>query len=114
MEESLEQIIQEIPMDKLYVITRAQLDPIYQCVQAGHAVAAWCYQNESYECYSAWDNQYLIYLNTYQFDTLLEKADDKYDNLAIFTEPDMGGIATAFAVYCDGELFKDLPLIRNK
>ena len=99
-------------MDKLYVITRAQLNPIYQCVQAGHAVAAWCYHWSNTELGSTWNNNYLIYLNTYSFDDLLATCKVKYPELITFCEPDIGGIVTAFAVYCNGELFKDLKLVR--
>ena len=46
-------------MGKLFVLTRADLPPGYQAVQAGHAVAEWMLRNDGHE----WRNQTLVYLS---------------------------------------------------
>ena len=94
----------------MYVIARAQLNPIYQCVQGGHALVN--YINERPNEAEEWDNQYLIYLNTYGLDDLMELLIENCIPFSSFEEPDMGGCITAIACYCDGNLFQDLNLIR--
>jgi hypothetical protein len=46
-------------MGKLFVLTRNDLQPAYQAVQAGHAVAQWMLENEGHK----WRNQTLVYLS---------------------------------------------------
>lgn len=99
-----------MPSKRMYVIARAQLDPIYQCVQGGHALAA--YAMDRPELTEEWDNQYLIYLNTYALDDLMHKLTINCIPFSHFEEPDMGNCITAIACYCDGSLFKDLKLVR--
>lgn len=96
--------------DRMYVIARAQLDPIYQCVQGGHALVQ--YAMERPELTAQWDNQYLIYLNTYALDNLMITLMNNGIPYSSFEEPDMGGCVTAIACYCDGRFFKDLKLVR--
>lgn len=46
-------------MEKLYVLISKKLNPIYGCVQGGHAVAQWMLEHPN----QTWNNQYLIYLH---------------------------------------------------
>lgn len=43
-------------MKRLYVLIDRTLNPIYGCVQGGHAVAQYMLEH------SNWNNEYLIYL----------------------------------------------------
>ena len=45
-------------MNKMYVVTRKDLSPEQQAVQAGHALAEFLLQQSDYE----WDNGTLVYL----------------------------------------------------
>ena len=94
---------------KMYVIARAQLNTVYQCVQGGHALAEFTLNNTDLAL--EWDNQYLIYLNTYDLDGIMRRLKDNSISFSSFEEPDMGNCITAIACYCDGSLFKDLKLI---
>ena len=46
-------------MNRLYVLVSKDLEPIYGCVQGGHAVAQWLLDNKETQ---SWNNNYLIYL----------------------------------------------------
>lgn len=94
-------------MKRLYVLVSKRLNPIYGCVQGGHAVAQWLLDNPNQK----WNNQYLIYLWA---DT--DKWTSKFDSLGIkysaFKEPDLNGSITAIAVQEDtGLLFQSLKLV---
>lgn len=94
-------------MKRLYVLVNKRLNPVYGCVQGGHAVAQWLLDNPGQK----WNNQYLIYLWA---DT--ERWVDRFDNLGIkysaFKEPDMNGTVTAIAVQDDtGLLFQSLKVV---
>jgi len=102
--------MENLVMDKMYVISRAQLDPIYQCVQGGHALVA--FTQKYPEITKEWDNQYLIYLNSYTLDNVMKDLDLYNIPYAKFVEPDMGDCVTAIACYGDGRYFKDLKLVR--
>lgn len=43
---------------KLYVLIGKELNPVYGCVQGGHAVAQYLLEHPKQN----WNNQYLIYL----------------------------------------------------
>lgn len=91
---------------RLYVLIDKSLDPVYGCVQGGHAVAA--YLLEHPDC---WKNQYLIYLYAD-----LRKWIDKLNffglDYSLFKEPDLANQITAVAVENDGKLFKNLQLVK--
>lgn len=88
---------------RLYILIDHQLDPIYGCVQGGHAVAQWLLENEN----QSWNNQYLIYLSAdvNRWMTKLKILGYEY---SVFNEPDLGGIPTAIAIEHDGSIFKKL------
>jgi len=82
------------------------LDPIYGCVQGGHAVAQYLIEHKN-----GWKNQYLIYIHAD-----IEKWFDKLKNLgldfSVFMEPDIGNKMTSIAIESDGKLFKNLKLVK--
>ena len=91
---------------KLYVLTNKNLDPIYACVQGGHAVAQWLLDHPE----QSWNNSYLIYLSV-DIDKWVEKL-AKYDyDFSIFKEPDLDNAITAIAIESDGKMFKNLKLV---
>ena len=94
-------------MKRLYVLVNKRLNPVYGCVQGGHAVAQFLLDNPNQQ----WNNEYLIYLWA---DT--DRWAEKFDTLGIkysaFKEPDMNGTITAIAVQDDtGLLFQNLKLV---
>lgn len=93
-------------VDRLYIIIDETLDPIYGCVQGGHAVAEYLLKNPD----SIWKNNYLIYLkgNLDDIVKMLQKYDIKYVE---FFEPDLKNKRTAIAVLNNKNLFKNLKLI---
>ena len=88
---------------RLYVIIDESLNPVYGCVQGGHAVAQYLieYGQEN------WNNEYLIYLygNTEYWKEVLEMRGMKFVS---FCEPDLDNRLTALAVVNDGSMFKKL------
>ena len=90
----------------LYVLISKQLNPIYGCVQGGHAVAQWLLDNKHQD----WNNQYLIYLAA-DLDKWLYKLTLKDMTFSTFYEPDLDGTLTAIAIYHDGSIFRNLKLI---
>ena len=95
----------EMEKNKLYVLIDKTLEPVYGCVQGGHAVAQWLIENGS-----GWRNEYLIYLSAD-----VEKWKRKLMLLGInfteFKEPDLGYKTTSLAVLGHDSLFKKLKLI---
>ena len=90
----------------LYVLIDDKLEPIYGCVQGGHAVAQWLLNHPNQK----WNNNYLIYLSA-----KIEYWKDKLRFLDIdftqFNEPDLDNRTTALAVFGNDKLFKKLKLI---
>lgn len=95
-------------MQRLYVLISNKLDPIYGCVQGGHAVAEWLLSNPNQD----WNNNYLIYVSAD-----LSKWKERLDILEIkyteFREPDLDYETTAIAVLNNDKLFKKLKLIKG-
>ena len=91
---------------KLYVLIDKTLDPVYGCVQGGHAVAQWLLDHPGQD----WNNNYLIYL-----EADIEKWKSKLEYLGIdytsFQETDLEGQTTSLAVLNNEKLFKNLKLI---
>lgn len=88
---------------KLYVIVRGDISPGYQMAQAIHAaVEAAVLTPDKVKtfpvvvCLEARDEEHLLCLAPV--------------NATIFREPDLNDEATAFALWCDGSEFADLPL----
>lgn len=87
-------------MNRLYVLTRKDLDLPYQAVQGAHAVAQWMLDNPGHE----WNNGYLIFLeveNEKMLDHWIWKIQTKRRDVKIskFREPDIDNELTAIAVY---------------
>lgn len=91
---------------RLYVLVSNHLDPIYGCVQGGHAVAQWLLENKD----QTWNNNYLIYLSA-DIEKWLFKLNCKQLRYSVFREPDLGNIPTAIAIESDGALFRNLRLM---
>lgn len=93
---------------RLYVLIDKNLDPVYGCVQGGHAVAQWLIDHKDDE--RKWNNNYLIYLYAD-----LEKWAFKLDgikNVSYWREPDLDNKLTSIAVETDGKIFKHLKLVK--
>ncbi len=88
---------------RLYVIIDESLDPVYGCVQGGHAVAQYLIEHGQVD----WNNEYLIYLygNTEYWKVVLEMKGMKFVS---FCEPDLDNKLTALAVVNNGSMFKKL------
>ena len=98
-------------MKKLYILTRRDLKPSYQAVQAGHAVAEWILRHQGQ---SEWDNGTLVYLgidDEQELQRWTEKLDCKDMQWTGFTEPDIGDQMTAIACLSDGKIFSNLKLL---
>lgn len=91
--------------NKLYVLIDKSLDPVYGCVQGGHAVAQWLIENGS-----GWRNEYLIYLSA-DVEKWKRKLMLLDINFTEFKEPDLGYKTTSLAVLGHDSLFKKLKLI---
>lgn len=92
---------------KLYVLISNELDPIYGCVQGGHAVAQYLLDHKDN---GSWKNEYLIYLdceNINEWSELLKFSNLKF---SVFREPDLNNSITAIAVEGGDKLFKRLRL----
>ena len=93
-------------MRRLYVLINKNLNPVYGCVQGGHAVAQWLLEHPD----QTQNNSYLIYLkcNLYTMKKRLIKLQRDFSE---FKEPDLGNEITAIAIEDNGKLFKNLKLI---
>lgn len=91
---------------KLYVLISNELDPVYGCVQGGHAVAQYLLEHPK----QSWNNQYLIYLYA-NIDKWKRKLDLFELDYSYFKEPDLNNTITAIAVEDDGKMFKNLKLV---
>ena len=94
-------------MKRLYVLISDKLNPIYGCVQGGHAVAQWMLDNKDNQ---TWNNNYLIYLYA-DIEKWSYKLKMKNLNFSTFNEPDLDNIQTAIAIETDGSLFKNLKMV---
>lgn len=91
-------------MKRLYVLIDESLDPIYGCVQGGHAVAQWLLDHPNQK----WNNSYLIYVYAN-----LEKWKNKLFgfDFSEFHEPDLDNKLTAIAIESEKRFFKNLKLV---
>ena len=95
-------------MKRLYILVNKRLNPVYACVQGGHAVAQFMIENPD----QTWGNEFLIYLYAD-----VNRWADKLTNMGIkfsmFKEPDLNNSITAIACQDDsGELFKNLSVVK--
>lgn len=86
---------------KLVVVTRQDLSPGYQAVQASHASIQ--FQHEYPEISKKWhsESNYLALLSTkdeQSLNNLIEKCQSKGLNVSVFTEPDIDNQITAIAI----------------
>ena len=95
-------------MKRLYVLIRQSLDPVYGCVQGGHAVAQYLLDFKDTQ---DWNNSYLVYLYA-DVDGWIEELRTRGRNFSVFFEPDLGNIPTAIAVEDSGRLFRNLKLVK--
>lgn len=96
-------------MRRLYVLVSNRLEPVYGCVQGGHAVAQFLIDNPQEK--RTWNNDYLIYLYA-DVDKWKAKLDWMGIPYSEFTEPDLDNQLTSIAVQCDdGKMFKNLQLV---
>ena len=93
-------------MRRLYILIDTKLEPVYGCVQGGHAVAQYLLEHPEQK----WNNNYLIYLraDVNKWKKKLNVLDVDYTE---FREPDLGNNLTAIAIENDGRLFRNLKLI---
>lgn len=91
-------------MKRLYILVSKNLEPVYGCVQGGHAVAQWLLDNKNTQ---TWNNNYLIYVYA-DIEQWIYKLNLKDLNYSVFYEPDLNNVPTAIAIESDGSLFKNL------
>jgi len=88
------------------VIIDESLEPVYGCVQGGHAVAQYLLENPD----SKWRNNYLIYLKD-NLERLVVKLRMRGIEYTEFREPDLDGKMTAIAVLDNRKVFQRLKLM---
>lgn len=91
---------------RLYVLISKDLNPVYGCVQGGHAVAQYLLEHPKQD----WNNQYLIYLYA-NVNVWKRKLDMFGLDYSSFREPDLDNALTALAVEDEGKMFKNLKLV---
>ena len=94
--------------NKLFVLIDNTLEPVYGCVQGGHAVAQWLIEHRQ-----GWNNEYLIYLSA-DVNKWKKKLRKLFIDFTEFKEPDLGNKTTSLAVLGHDNLFKKLNLISAK
>ena len=93
---------------RLYVLVNRRLNPIYGCVQGGHALAQWMLENPN----QTWNNEFLIYLYA-DVDKWASRLSQMGVPFSMFREPDLNNTITAIACRDDsGELFKNLKTVK--
>jgi hypothetical protein len=96
-------LLKNMEKNKLYVLVNKELNPIYGCVQGGHAVAQWLIDNKE----QTWNNQYLIYLSA-NIEKWMTRLEIMGYNYTVFREPDLDDAPTAIAIEHNGSIFKNL------
>lgn len=94
---------------RLYVLIDKSLEPVYGCVQGGHAVAQWLLEHPNQK----WNNSYLIYLrcNIYSIRRKLVRINKDFSE---FKEPDLNNKITAIACEDCGRIFRSLHTIKSR
>lgn len=94
-------------MKRLYVLTDKNLEPVYACVQGGHAVAQWLLEHPN----QTWNNSYLIYLSA-DIEKWINRLNYLEYDFSVFCEPDLNNKITAIAVEDNGKIFKNLKTVQ--
>lgn len=92
---------------RLYVLIDKSLEPVYGCVQGGHAVAQYLLEHPNQK----WNNSYLIYLYA-NIDLYRMKLIMRNKDFSEFKEPDLNNRVTALACEDDGRLFRNLHTVK--
>ena len=88
---------------QMYVIVRKDFDKIYKMVQGAHALSG--YSLKYHETFKEWNNEYLIFLETFlevNLKSVYEDLATKGFQVSAFREPDQNNQVTAIAIYEDG------------
>jgi hypothetical protein len=93
-------------MRRLYILIDTKLEPVYGCVQGGHAVAQYLLEHPEQK----WNNNYLIYLRA-DVQKWITKLSSKHLDFSVFCEPDLDNIPTAIAIEDTGRMFRSLKLV---
>lgn len=106
MRTKIQNQLQEKQHNRLYIIVDKSLDPVYGCVQGGHAACQFLLEHPD----SDWKNDYLIYLygDVEKVRYRLSRTDKRFSE---FKEPDLGGMLTSLAVEDDGRMFRNYKLV---
>lgn len=91
---------------KLYVLISKDLQPVYGCVQGGHAVAKYLLDNPK----QTWNNSYIYYVYA-DIDKWVDKLTMLGETFSVFEEIDLDFKQTALAIEHSGNLFKKLKLV---
>lgn len=91
---------------RLYIVIDESLDPIYGCVQGGHAVAQYMLDNQD----SLWKNDYLIYVKG-DVEQIVSKLEYRCIPHSQFREPDLDNKLTAIALYGSNNIVSKLKLV---
>ena len=92
---------------RLYILIDESLNPVYGCVQGGHAVAQFLLSNPDQE----WNNHTLVYLyaNVESWKRKLQYYGIKFTE---FHEPDLDNKLTSIAIESSNKkLFRNLKLV---
>jgi hypothetical protein len=100
-------------MSKLYVITRNDMDFVYQGVQLGHGVGSFMVAHPDHP----WKNHTLVYLEVDDLKELerwVQKLQMRGHVFTTFYEPDIGDKLTAIACHTDSNIFSRLRMWGDK
>lgn len=101
-------------MQRLYLVTRADLPAGDQAVQAAHALTEFTFEHpEAAESWHRASNTlaFLVAPDEAALQTLLDRAFDRGLRASAFREPDLGDALTAVAIEPEGSrLVRSLPL----
>jgi len=93
--------------DRLYILVSRELEPVYGCVQGGHAIAQYLLEHPD----SSWKNDTVVYLYC-TIRRMKHKLDDNHLDYSEFHEPDLRNKLTAIAILNPPEsLTKRLKLV---
>lgn len=92
---------------RLYVLVDKSLDPVYACVQGGHAVAQYLIEHPD----GPWKNETLVYLYA-DVSKWKYKLEFLQKDFSVFYEPDLDNKLTALSVVDDTKLFKSLNTVK--
>lgn len=94
-------------MEKLFTLTKSDMEVGYQCAQGAHMVAQWLLDNPN----QTWNNETLVMLEADDLDLWKFKLNTLGIPYSQFIEPDIGYVTTSIAVLGNDKLFKKLKLV---